>query len=83
MKPVSRVFAWLDRVPLHWIVLLALGLGLAPFTPEPHLVEKVRMLMQGKLTRLLDIWDLLMHGAPLLLLLLKVARSIRLRNHRP
>jgi len=31
----------------------------------------VGMLLQGSLTRLVDIFDLLLHGAPVLLLLMK------------
>jgi hypothetical protein len=64
---------WLDAVPLHIAILLALTIGLAPFFPEPHVVEKLRMLKDGMLQRPLDIFDLLMHGAPWLLLLAKLA----------
>jgi len=59
---------WLDRIPMS--VLLAL----APFAPEPHLWEKLKMLANGTLTRPIDIFDLLMHGAPLVILVLKLAR---------
>lgn len=55
------------------LVAFALLLGLAPFRPEPHLVQKLRMLLQGTLSRPLDIFDLLFHLAPAALLLLKVA----------
>ena len=47
-------------------------LALAPFRPEPHLIEKLRMLSQGTLTRPVDIFDLLLHGTPLVLLLIKL-----------
>jgi len=46
-------------------------LGLAPFVPEPHLVGKVKMLMAGTLTRPIDIFDLIFHSAPIILLILK------------
>ena len=49
--------------PLWVLVVAALALGLAPFSPEPHLVEKLRMLFNGDLHRPVDIFDLLMHGA--------------------
>jgi hypothetical protein len=52
--------------------VLCLTLGLAPFTPEPHLWEKLKMLASGELTELLDIFDLLLHGAPWLLLIIKL-----------
>lgn len=64
----------LDQVPLWAAVMLALTLGLAPFVPEPHLVEKVRMLVAGSLVKPLDIFDLVYHAAPWLLLLAKLAR---------
>lgn len=71
---------WLDRVPLAVIVLLAVVAGLAPFVPEPHLWEKIKMLIAGTLTRPVDIFDLLWHGAPLLLLGLKVYRLVNVKN---
>lgn len=66
--------AWLDRVPLSPLVIAALALGLAPLFPEPHLWEKLKMLFVGTLSRPIDIFDLIMHGGPSLLLLLKLAR---------
>lgn len=65
-------------LPLWMLVIAALVLGLAPFSPEPHLVEKLRMLVNGDLRRPLDIFDLLMHGAlPVYVLwrLLRLARK--------
>ena len=49
-------------------------LGLAPFTPEPHLWEKLKMLADGTLVRPIDIFDLLLHATPWLLLGLKLTR---------
>jgi len=65
---------WFDSLPLTPFILLALTLGLAPFVPEPHLVEKIRMLFNGTLTRPMDIFDLMFHGAPWLLLGAKLVR---------
>lgn len=61
----------LARMPYSTLAILAVILGLSPFVPEPHLFEKIRMLFQGTLTRPLDIFDLFMHGTPILLLLIK------------
>lgn len=66
--------AFLDRFPLSILLVAALSLGLAPFVPEPHLWEKLRMLVAGDLTKPLDIFDLALHAAPWLLLALKLAR---------
>jgi hypothetical protein len=71
---------WLDKLPWNVLIVGSLLLGLAPFYPEPHLVEKIRMLFQGTLSRPIDIFDLLMHGALPLLLLLKLGRSIQQRH---
>lgn len=61
----------LQDIPYPPLVLAALLLGLAPFVPEPHLVEKLRMLAAGQLTRPIDIFDLLMHASPSILLAAK------------
>jgi hypothetical protein len=68
---------WLDSIPYAVIVPLAVLLALAPFSPEPHLWEKLKMLFAGTLVRPIDIFDLFLHGAPLLVLLLKLVYSGR------
>jgi hypothetical protein len=65
----------LDKLPLSVILPLAVFLALAPFVPEPHLWQKLKMLFTGTLTRPIDIFDLFLHGAPLVLLVLKLMRS--------
>lgn len=65
---------WLAELPWQMVILLCLTLGLAPFTP-PHLVEKLQMLAAGTLRKPIDVFDLIMHGAPWLLLLAKVAAT--------
>ena len=65
---------WLDRIPFSTLFIIALVLGLAPFTPEPHLLQKIKMLIDGSLTRPLDIFDLFLHGTPAVLLVLKIIR---------
>ena len=72
---LEKVLKWIDRQPLTLFVIAALTLGLAPFVPEPHLIEKIRMLSLGELAKPIDIFDLLMHGAPWILLLLKLYRQ--------
>lgn len=66
---------WLDKLPFTSLLIISLTLGLAPFVPEPHVWEKLKMLFDGSLARPIDIFDLVMHGAPWVLLGLK---SIRL-----
>ncbi len=63
---------WMNAIPLPLLIVMALTLGLAPFMPEPHVVEKLRMLFSGTLSKPVDIFDLLMHGTPWVLLGLKL-----------
>ena len=62
---------------LPWVILIALcaTLGLAPFNP-PHLVEKLIMLGNGELSKPIDIFDLLLHAAPWILLILKAVAAV-------
>ena len=69
--------AWLDHIPLGPLVVIAVVLGLAPFAPQPHLFEKLGMLVQGSLSRPVDIFDLFLHGTPVVLLALKLLRGKR------
>ena len=70
---------FIDRLPLTPLLFFGIALGLAPFVPEPHLVEKLRMLAAGTLSRPIDIFDLFLHGTPPLLLALKLGRMWRQR----
>ena len=72
--------SWLDRLPLSILVIASLTLGLAPFVPEPHIWEKLKMLAEGTLSRPIDIFDFLMHATPWVLLGLKL---VRLSVHKP
>ena len=71
------MFNWLDRIPLPMLALPAVLLGLAPFVPEPHLWEKLKMLADGSLSRPIDIFDLFLHGTPAVLLVIKLVRGQR------
>jgi hypothetical protein len=71
---------WLDKIPLSTLVVISLLLGLAPFVPEPHVWEKLKMLAAGTLVKPIDIFDLFMHGTPWVLLILKLLRTARLKQ---
>ena len=66
---------WLDRIPYSVLVPFALFLAFAPFVPEPHLWEKLKMLAAGTLVRPIDMFDLFLHATPLVLLVLKLLRE--------
>jgi hypothetical protein len=65
-----------DLLEYKFLIPLVLLLGFAPFLPQPHIVEKIRMLMAGTLKRPLDIFDLLWHAWPFALLAYKVFLDI-------
>jgi len=67
-----------DKIPLWLLLVPTLTLGLAPFVPQPHLVEKLTMLVHGQLVQPIDMFDFLLHGIFPLLLLLKLIRKIQL-----
>ncbi len=63
---------------LDWtiVIFFCLTLGLAPFTP-PHIVEKIGMLINGTLKRPIDWFDLVLHGVPWLILIVKIILALR------
>ena len=69
---MNRIARWLDLLPWSLVIVACLTLGLAPFTPEPHIWEKLKMLAAGELSRPIDILDFLMHGAPFIIAALKL-----------
>ncbi len=71
---------WIDRIPMLWLVGIALYLAVAPFVPEPHLVEKWRMLFQGSLSKPIDMFDLFLHTAPLVVLAIRLWRDVQRRR---
>lgn len=58
------------KLPWGLLIIACLTLGLAPFSP-PHIWEKLQMLTRGQLVRPIDWFDLVLHGTPWVLLILK------------
>lgn len=71
------MFKLIDRIPLLMLAVAAVFFSLAPFQPEPHLLEKTRMLFNGELVKPLDMFDLLMHATPVTLLVIRLLRLKR------
>jgi hypothetical protein len=76
----GRFLRYLDALDPKLFGPLAIMLALAPFVPEPHLLEKIKMLFAGTLHRPIDIFDLFLHGTPITILMLKFARMIQLKT---
>ena len=61
------------KLPYITPLIIALTLGLAPFTPEPHLLGKIRWITGGGIGMGgMDYFDLLLHGVPWLWLLIRL-----------
>jgi hypothetical protein len=71
---------WLDKIPLAPLVIFGIALALAPFSPQPHLLEKIQMLVNGQLSRPIDIFDLFWHSVGLVLIVLKLIRMRQLKT---
>lgn len=63
---------FLNKLPWGLLIIACLTLGLAPFFP-PHIWEKLVMLKNGELKRPIDWLDLVYHGIPWILLIMKAA----------
>lgn len=77
---MAALTSLLDQLPWNLVIIACLTLGLAPFVPEPHIWEKLKMLAAGTLTRPIDIFDLLLHAAPWLVVIAKLVRMALARG---
>ncbi|MBW1635008.1 MAG: RND transporter [Deltaproteobacteria bacterium] len=67
----------MKSISLQFLLIACLTLGLAPFTPEPHIWQKLKMLSSGTLSKPVDIFDFIMHGLPFILLTVKLISQAR------
>lgn len=58
-------------------------MALAPFYPEPHLLQKFNMALNGKLTHWLDVFDVVFHAALPVLFIVAFIRKIRSKPSMP
>jgi len=73
---------YIDRIPFPLLIVITVFMLGAPFVPEPHLVEKMRMLGEGTLTRPLDVFDVFWHLLPASLLAIKLVRRHNFKSPR-
>lgn len=58
-------------------LVASLTLGLAPFTPEPHLFGKIKWVLGGANgMEFMDWFDLAMHGAPWIWLMFEIGKFL-------
>jgi hypothetical protein len=65
---------YIDKIPLLPLAVAAIFMSLAPFSPEPHLFEKSRMLINGELSKPIDIFDLFWHSFLIVILAIRLIR---------
>lgn len=73
--PKKTLLGFIDKLPLLPLAFLAFFMSIAPIRPEPHLIEKTRMLFEGNLSRPIDIFDLFLHSIFLILLIIRLVRN--------
>lgn len=63
------------------LIALCLTLGLAPFSPEPHIVGKLKWIFGGAEGMILMDWfDTALHGAPWVALIVVLTQKIKNRR---
>ena len=62
---------WLKDIPYIVLIGGSVLMAILPFSGESHLLEKLGMLMQGSLSKPVDIFDLFLHSSPMFLLAAK------------
>lgn len=76
---MQKIGKFIDGIPLQMLVVMTIFLGLAPYLPfmvePPHLFTKLNMLFSGTLSKPIDIFDLLMHATPAVLLIIRLVRK--------
>jgi len=80
---MKQLKIFLNSIPTPILLVIAIFLSLAPFTPEPHLWQKIKMLFDASLTKPIDIFDLFLHGTPLVLLIMKLFISTEKEKVKP
>ncbi len=68
-----------DKIPYPLIIIAAIFMSIAPMSGEPHLLEKIKMLLSLSLSKPIDMFDLVLHSTPNIILILKLIRTISVK----
>jgi len=68
---------FINKLSYSTLILATIFMLLTPITPMPHVVEKILMIKNGTLYKPLDIFDLIFHLSPLILLIIKIIKDNR------
>jgi len=85
-KAMKQISIWLHCPSMTMLAVAAILLGIMPVLPEPHLIQKLRMLVDGTLVKPVDWFDLFWHSWPTLWIALRMmmpdgANQCRLPKH--
>lgn len=69
------MFRFLNDVSYSYLIFIAVIMALAPFTQQPHLMEKFQMLKKGTLRKPIDIFDVFFHLIPTILHIIKFVQD--------
>ncbi|MCU7941001.1 MAG: RND transporter [gamma proteobacterium symbiont of Bathyaustriella thionipta] len=73
---------FLNNLSFPMLIIMAVLLGTAPIGAEPHLIEKINMLLAGTLAAPLDIFDLVFHSLPFILLAIKLFLFVKNKSQK-
>ncbi len=78
---MQKIGKFIDGISIQMLVVMTIFLGLAPYLPfmtePPHLFTKLNMLVSGELSKPIDIFDLVFHGAAPVVLAIRLVRKFR------
>ena len=77
----EKLINFIDGLPAFPTIIIGVWMGLAPFMPEPHLVQKFLMAMNGDAFKLIDVFDVFMHGSLGAIAILKIWRILSMRSN--
>jgi len=69
---LTKIRSWIVELPYGLLIVMAIFMAIAPIQPEPHLVQKFQWLMNGLPFKLIDVFDVLWHLLPMILITLKL-----------
>ncbi len=77
----EKLASFIDTLPTMPTLVIGTWMVLAPFAPEPHLLQKFLMAMNGDTFKLIDVFDVFMHGGFGIIAGLKIWRILIQRNN--
>lgn len=74
---LTRLARTLALIPYPLLIGMSLFMLVAPIDPEPHLVQKLDWLLSGVAFKPVDVFDVVWHLLPSMLLLLRLFLPVK------